>query len=167
MANYTMTYNDYKAQYGSLAALDSFPTIIINSTGYNFKELFEARFAFREIGAETPEYWRSIAERYLREALLLFGHKIVEFERNLPNVCSREEVSEASSFDNFFLNPTIAANAASKDKLKVQSSSERTYNHHIVYNTDSVVDMIEAINSMQNILFECLLRCEPLFMSIY
>lgn len=166
MANYTMTYNAYKQSYGDLEGLAAFPTITIGDDTYNFTEMFNSRFKFKEIGCETPEYWREVANRYLGEAALIFKDKILGWESKLPAAWTREEIHEERTVDNFYLNPTVAANNT-ETSPKLQSTSEHVYPHHILYNTETAADMINNALEIRNIFYDCLVYCDRLFISLY
>lgn len=166
MANYTMTYKDYLVKYGVLDGLAAFPTITIGDDTYDFTTMFNNRFKFKEIGCETPEYWTEVANRFLGETALIFKDKILGWETKLPSAWTREEIHEERTTDNFYLNPTVAANNTEASP-KLQSTSEHVYPHHILYNTETAADLINNALEIRNIFYDCLKHCDNLFISLY
>lgn len=164
---YTLFYKDVVKTYGAPEALANIPSVTINDREYDFADLFYARFKNREICAETVEYWKDLAERYINEAALIFNHKIKQFEDLAPKILERETVSEEKTTDNIYYNPTVTANNSEGKAPKLQSTSEHIYPHHIVFNTDSNADLLKASLEINNVYFDCLTYCERLFMSIY
>lgn len=164
---YTLFYKDVVANYGAPEALGKIPSITIAEQTYNFADLFYERFKHREICAETVEYWKDLANRYLTEAALIFTQKIKQYEELAPKVTERVETTQESTVDNFYLNPTVSANPAEPRTPKLQSTSEHIYPHHLVFNTKNNADILETALDIRNIYFDCLLYCEKLFMSIY
>lgn len=162
---YTMFYKDFVEDYGMPQALNRIPTVTIGDETYNFATMFYDRNKWREIGAETPEYWRHIADRYLDEVSLIFNVKIKGWEAALGDLWKRETKSEESTTDNYYYNPTVAANG--NDNPKLQSTSQHIYPHHIVYNTDTAADMINGALDVRNIYYECLEYCDKLFITLY
>lgn len=166
MANYTMYYKDFVAKYGALEMLADIPDITIGETTFSFAEMFYARNKLKEICAETPELFREIANRYLVETALIFNKKIKDFEAHVDDVWQRELTAEERTTDNFYLNPTVAANSTSGNP-KLQSTSEHVYPHHIVYNTKDGATLLAAAADIRNIYYDALIYTDALFMSIY
>lgn len=164
---YTLFYKDVVANYGAPEALSKIPTITIEGETYNFAELFYERFKHREICAETVQYWKDLANRYIKEAALIFAQKIKQYEELAPKATEREETSEVKTVDNLYLNPTVSAAGTDGRTPKLQSTSEHIYPHHIVFNTKSNATVLDEALDVRNIYFDCLLYCERLFMSIY
>ena len=165
VADYTMLYKDYKETFGALD-LSVFPTVEINGETFNMAAMFEARNEYKEIGAETPELFRAIANRRIREAALLFNSKINEWSSHLSDLWTRETKEEESTVDDYFVNPTVSATSAAAPKL--QSTSKSTYKHHIVFGQGvSNTEMLEQILELDNIFFTALTSLDNLFMTIY
>lgn len=163
---YTMFYRDFVEDYGVPQSLSLIPDITIGETTFSFAELFYQRFQWREIGAETPEYWRSICDRYMTEAAIIFSEKINGWQAALGDLWKREVVHEEATTDNFYYNPTVAANNQHKEPI-LQSTNEHVYPHHIVFNTGSTADLVNNALELRNIYYDCLTYCDKLFMSLY
>lgn len=165
-AEYTMFYADYTEQFGELDT-SMFPTVSIGNHNFVLENMFEARNAYKEIGAETPEYFREIANRRIKEAALIFIPKINEWIEHLPDLWSREQVNVESTADDFYLNPSVSAtNATAQPKL--QSTNKSTYNHHITFGQGvSNAEMLRQIMEVENIYFAALEFLDNLFITLY
>jgi hypothetical protein len=166
IADYTVFYKDYKETFGALD-LSMFPTVTINENDYDFAAMFEARNAYKEIGAETPEYFKAIADRRIKEAALIFVPKINEWKEHLADLWSREQVHVETTADDFFLNPTVSATSAAAAP-KLQSTSKSTYNHHITFGQGvSNAEMLRQIMEVETIFYSALEFLDNLFITLY
>ena len=163
IAEYTMFYHDYMTAYGAPKNLALIPSITIGDRTYDFAEMFNDRFKYREICAESTTYFTHLANRVLKEAALIFSDKIKGFEANIPNLWKKEEAVDEKTYSNYYLNPTVSAKEGNP---KLQSTSESIYPHHITYATGDITDMINGSLKIDNIFFECLTYCEKLFISL-
>ena len=167
MANYTMYYRDFVTKYNEPEALSLIPEVTLNGRTFNFAEMFYNRNKHREICAETGEYFMDLANRVLTEAALIFSKKIEDWNEHLDEVWQREDEADEKVTDNVYYNPTVTANNTEGKAPKLQSSSESVFKRHLVYNTQSNAELIQAALDVQNIFYEALVYTDKLFMSIY
>ena len=166
-ADYTMLYRDYVKEFGALD-LSMFPSIEVGA-GYLFtmEDLFNSRNQFKEIGAETPELFKAIAERRIREIALIYLPKIQEWLDHYAELWSREETHSEATVDDYFLNPTISA-TTKNTAPQLQSTSKSTYNHHITFGQGvSNTAMLKEIMELENIYYEALKVFDSLFIQLY
>lgn len=168
MPEYTVFYKDYKETFGALD-LSMFPTVTIDDKEYDFAAMFEARNAYKEIGAETPEYFKAIADRRIKEAALIFVPKIDEWKTHLTELWTREQVNVETSADAYYLNPTIAAlDTSGQGQPQLQSTNKSTYNHHIIFGQGvSNAEMLREIMDVENIFYSALEFLDNLFITLY
>lgn len=164
IAEYTMFYNDYMTAYGAPKNLALIPSITIGGKTYSFANMFNDRYRYREICAESTTYFTHLANRVLQEAAILFTDKINSFEANKDKLWVKEVKEDESSYSNYYLNPTVSAKDGDP---KLQSTSENINPHHIYYNSGNMSEMIEAANAIEHIFYECLTYCDKLFIALY
>lgn len=164
MANYTMTYKNYVERYGDLTGLGALPSVTIGGINYSFAAMFTNRHKYHEIGAETPELFTELANRYLNELGLIYHKKIKDWETHLDDIWEREVTVTDTTTDTYYLNPTVST---TEGNPKIQSISEHSYPHRIVYNTKDAAALLNASVDIENLFYEALKQTDVLFMSLY
>ena len=164
VADYTMLYSDYQKEYAALD-LSAFANFKIGETIFSFSDMFNKRNANKEICAETPELFKQIADRRIKEAALIFINKLDAWKANYSKLFAREDISRENSVDDYFWQPTVSAEAGSP---QLQSSSKSYYNHHITFGQGvSNADMLRSIYDLESIYYALLTFLDSLFIELY
>lgn len=162
--DYTILYKDYVEMFGALD-LSMFPTTVaFNDRVFDMSDLFTARNNYKEIGCETAELFKDVAQRVINEAALIFLPKIEQWNAKVKDLFKREDTEQEETVNEYYLNPTVPTDRGPK----IQSSNKSIYQHHIVFGQGvSEATMLTEIMELENIYYEALKYLDRLFIGLY
>ena len=177
-ANYTIYLYEvediWKAEGKTLAdqipALLKFPNWTFGELQFKMIDMFENRFKFREICAETIEYWEHIANRYLNELVIKYGELIELQITNLEKLYDRFTTHTNTEQEGYFVNPinkpgTILGDTGPSGQL--QGYTEGKYEEDKAFGYFRTnPELMEAVNKLEMLYTRVLAEMDLLFMGV-
>lgn len=180
MANYTMYLYEVIEVWGSqdpatdlasqIPELNDFPAWTNSNKSYNMLDMFQNRFYYREICAETIEYWTHLAKRYINELLVKYGNLIELQLENLNKLYDRFTTHTNTETEGVFLNPinqpgTILGGTPVNGQL--QGYTEGKYEEDKAFGYFRTnPELMEAANKLEMLYNKVLDEMDRLFMGV-
>lgn len=178
MANYTMylyQVEEVWTEKGTsltqeIPALSKFPDWNANGQTFKMSDMFDDRFKYREIGAETIEMWAQIANRYCNELVVKYGELIELQIANLNKLYDRFTTHTNTETEGVFLNPinqpgTILGGTPVNGQL--QGYTEGKYEEDKAFGYFRTnPELMEAANKLEMLYNKVLDEMDRLFMGV-
>lgn len=160
-ANYTMFYYQWEEQFFPNAELSNLFTKFERFNNLNLKDLFNARNKYKEIGAETGEFFEHNLKNSLNEAYVLYNDKLKMQIENFNDLYSRTVTETGENTDKVFFNPVTGNNPKLQNMATNKYEREKTYGY--IYSNPQIMEQVEKIKL---IFFEILEYFDNLFMAV-
>ena len=178
MANYTMylyQVEEVWTEKGTsltqeIPALLKFPDWVVNGQTFKMSAMFDDRFKFREISAETIEMWTQIANRYCNELVVKYGELIELQIANLNKLYDRFTTHTNTEQEGYFVNPinkpgTILGDTGPSGQL--QGYTEGKYEEDKAFGYFRTnPELMEAVNKLEMLYTRVLAEMDLLFMGV-
>lgn len=150
--------------------LNDFPAWTNSNKSYNMLDMFQNRFYYREICAETIEYWTHLAKRYINELLVKYGNLIELQLDNLNKLYDRFTTHTNTEQEGYFVNPinkpgTILGDTGPSGQL--QGYTEGKYEEDKAFGYFRTnPELMEAVNKLEMLYNKVLAEMDLLFMGV-